>query len=87
MRRTLRWNDMPIGALTERRQNEAPVRRFDMTNNSTIPTDTKKKSDVVHPGMMGDGTEEQNLDEQGDPEARIEEDELDAAFGSKNPKK
>jgi hypothetical protein len=29
-----------------------------MTNSSTIPTDTKKKSDVVHPGMMGDGTEE-----------------------------
>jgi hypothetical protein len=58
-----------------------------MTNNLTIPTDTKKKSDVVHPGMMGDGTEEQNLDERGDPEARIEEDELDAAFGSKNPKK
>jgi hypothetical protein len=60
---------------------------FEMTNNSTIPTDTKKKSDVVHPGMMGDGTEEQNLDERGDPEARIEEDELDAAFGNKNPKK
>jgi hypothetical protein len=58
-----------------------------MTNNSSIPTDAKKKSDVVHPGMMGDGTEEQNLDERGDPKARIEEDELDAAFGSKNPKK
>jgi hypothetical protein len=28
-----------------------------------------------------------NLDERGDPKARIEEDELDAAFGSKNPKK
>jgi hypothetical protein len=58
-----------------------------MTNNSTIPTDTKKKSDVVQPGMMGDGTEEQNLDEGGDPAARIEEDELAAAFGNKNPKK
>jgi hypothetical protein len=58
-----------------------------MTNNSTIPTDTKKKSGFVHPGMMGDGTEEQNLNERGDPAARIEEDELDAAFGSKNPKK
>jgi hypothetical protein len=58
-----------------------------MTNISTIPTDTKKKSDVVHPGMMGDGTEEQNLNERGDPEARIEEDELDAAFGNQTPKK
>jgi hypothetical protein len=28
-----------------------------------------------------------NLNERGDPEARIEEDELDAAFGSNNPKK
>jgi hypothetical protein len=58
-----------------------------MTNNSTIPTVTKKKSDVVHPGMMGDGTEEQNLDERGNPTARIEEDELDAAFGNQKPKK
>ena len=38
-----------------------------MTNTPTIPTDTKKKSDVSHPGMMGDGTEEQNLDERGNP--------------------
>jgi hypothetical protein len=47
----------------------------------------KKKSDVGHPGMMGDGTEEQNLDERGNPAARIEEDELDAAFGNQKPKK
>jgi hypothetical protein len=58
-----------------------------MTDKPTIPTDTKKKSDVSHPGMMGDGTEEQNLDERGDPAARIEEDELDAAFGNQKPKK
>jgi hypothetical protein len=32
--------------------------------------------------MMGDGAEEQNLDERGNPSARIEEDELDAAFGN-----
>jgi hypothetical protein len=37
--------------------------------------------------MMGDGTEEQNLDEPGNPAARIKEDEVDAAFGKKNPKK
>jgi hypothetical protein len=58
-----------------------------MTNKPTIPTDIKKKSDVSHPGMMGDGTEEQNLDERGNPAARIEEDELDAAFGNQKPKK
>jgi hypothetical protein len=61
-----------------------------MTNTPTIPTDTKKKSNVSHPGipaLMGNGTEEQNLDERGNPAARIEEDELDAAFGNQKPKK
>jgi hypothetical protein len=33
-----------------------------------------------HPGMMGDGTEEQNLGQPGDPAARITEDEVKAAF-------
>jgi hypothetical protein len=53
-----------------------------MTDKPTIPTDAEKKTDVSHPGMMGDGAEEQNLDERGNPSARIEEDELDAAFGN-----
>ena len=30
--------------------------------------------------MMGDGTEEQNLGQPGNPAARIKEDEVDAAF-------
>ena len=33
-----------------------------------------------HPGMMGDGTEEQNLDQPGNPGARITEDEVRDAF-------
>jgi hypothetical protein len=33
---------------------------------------TKKQPDVAHPGMMEDGTEEQNLDERGNPGARQE---------------
>ena len=33
-----------------------------------------------HPGMMGDGTEEQNLGQPGDPAARITEDEVKTAF-------
>ena len=49
--------------------------------------DAGKKTATPHPGMMGDGTEEQNLDQRGNPGARIEEDELDAAFGNKAPKK
>jgi len=58
-----------------------------MANAPLVPKDTDKKTNVSHPGMMGDGTEEQNLDEVGNPAARIEKDELDAAFGGKNPKK
>ena len=41
---------------------------------------TKKPSANPHPGMMGDGTEEQNLGQPGNPAARIKEDEVDAAF-------
>jgi hypothetical protein len=37
--------------------------------------------------MMGDGTEEQNLDQPGDPAARIKEDEVAEAFGNQPPEK
>ena len=42
-----------------------------MTNKPTTSHDIKKQADVAHPGMMGDGTEEQNLNEPGNPAARI----------------
>lgn len=42
----------------------------------------KENAAVPHQGMMGDGTEEQNLNQPGNPGARIKEDELDAAFGT-----
>jgi hypothetical protein len=58
-----------------------------MTKAPLVPKDADKKADVSHPGMMGDGTEEQNLNEPGDPAARIKKDELDAAFGRQNSKK
>jgi hypothetical protein len=48
---------------------------------------SKTKSKVSHPGMMGDGTEEQNLGERGNPSARIKKKEVVAAFGAKKPKK
>jgi hypothetical protein len=51
-------------------------------------TSVPSKSDKIsRPGMMGDGTEEQNLNEKGDPALRIKSDEVDAAFGKKEPKK
>ena len=55
--------------------------------NKPIPTVPSKTPAIVHPGMLGDGTEEQNLNEPGDPSARIKQDELDAAFGKTEPKK
>ena len=56
-------------------------------NNKPIISLPKKPDKVSHPGMMGDGTEEQNLNETGDPSVRIKPDEVDAAFGKKNTKK
>jgi hypothetical protein len=58
-----------------------------MTSKSTVPNDAKKTGKVAHPGMMGDGTEEQNLNQRGKPEARIKKDELDTAFGKQRPVK
>jgi hypothetical protein len=45
---------------------------------------TSKK--VSHPGMMGDGTEEQNLGQRGNPAARIKQGEVSAAFGKTGAK-
>ena len=42
--------------------------------------DSKKNPAEPHPGMMGDGTEEQNLGQPGNPAARIKKGEVDAAF-------
>ena len=58
-----------------------------MTNKPTVPKDTKKPAAVSHPGMMGDGTEEQNLNERGNPSARIKKDEVESAFNKQRPKK
>lgn len=49
--------------------------------------DVKKPSGIAHPGMMGDGTEEQNLNERGDPAARITKAEVSAAFSGKTKPK
>jgi hypothetical protein len=49
--------------------------------------DSKEARPIFHLGMMGGGTEEQNLGERGDPAKRIKEDEVDAAFNEPAPKK
>ena len=56
----------------------------------TNKPDPKASKTPSHPGMMGDGTEEQNLGQPGNPAARIKKDEVDAAFvkdGNKSGKK
>ena len=50
-----------------------------MTNKS-VSNEGKKSPAEPHAGMMGDGTEEQNLGQPGNPAARIKQDEVDAAF-------
>ena len=40
----------------------------------------KQQAKNLRPGMMGDGTEEQNLNQTGNPGARITQDEIDTAF-------
>jgi hypothetical protein len=58
-----------------------------MTRKATTPRETKKRAKISHPGMMGDGTEEQNLGERGNPAARIKKKEVTAAFSKRRPKK
>jgi hypothetical protein len=58
-----------------------------MTTKPTVRSDPKKPAEVLHPGMMGDGTEEQNLNERGTSEARIKKDDVDAAFGKPSTNK
>lgn len=50
-----------------------------MPDQTKTPSD-KPKTDDPHPGMMGDGTEEQNLGQPGQPGARITEEEVQEAF-------
>lgn len=54
-----------------------------MTDKDKNSNDLKKVPNASPVGMLGDGTEEQNLNQPGNPAARITEDEVDAAFGTK----
>ena len=42
--------------------------------------DENPKQDGSQPGVLGDGTEEQNLGQPGNPKARITEEEVQEAF-------
>ena len=58
-----------------------------MLKKTPAPHKTKKRAKIAHPGMMGDGTEEQNLGQRGNPAARIKKKEVTAAFGKRRRKK
>jgi hypothetical protein len=58
-----------------------------MTKKSPARSKTKKRAKVAYSGMMGDGTEEQNLGQRGNPAARIKKKEVAAAFGKRRTKK
>src|SRR5260221_397017 len=64
-----------VESQTRRNHNRAGITRLIF---GQALKDTNTKADVSHPGMMGDGTEEQNLNERGDPAARIKKNEVDA---------
>jgi hypothetical protein len=51
------------------------------------PKGSDKNTATPHPGMMGDGTEEQNLGQPGNPAARIKKDEVDTAFAKDEKRK
>ena len=54
-----------------------------MTNKEKNSGDLKKMANTSPVGMLGDGTEEQNLNQPGNSAARIKKDEVEAAFGDK----
>ncbi len=58
-----------------------------MTRELPTSKGIKRQARTAHPGMMGDGTEEQNLGERGNSAARIKKKEVVAAFGKKRPTK
>jgi hypothetical protein len=58
-----------------------------MAKKTTASKKKRVQARVAHPGMMGDGTEEQNLNERGNPAARIKKKEVVAAFGKPRAKK
>jgi hypothetical protein len=61
---------------TSKPKQKTVARRRAASSKGTAP----KAKVELHPGMMGDGTEEQNLNQPGNPEARIAKAEIDTAF-------
>jgi len=58
-----------------------------MKKKSQVRKKNGKRAKITHPNMMGDGTEEQNLGERGNPAVRIKKKEVIAVFGKRRRKK
>jgi hypothetical protein len=58
-----------------------------MTEKAAASKRIRKQAKVAYPGMLGDGTEEQNLGQRGNPAARIKKKEVTTAFGKPRRKK
>jgi hypothetical protein len=79
-----------ISERCERQPETANTTDFPMTDEpeqKDAKKDANEPRPIIHLGMMGDGTEEQNLGERGDPAQRIKGDEVEAAFNQPAPKK
>ena len=59
----------------------------DFVSNKPVLTVPPKSAKIVHPCMLGDETEEQNLNETGDLPLSIKKEQVEAAFGKIDSKK
>jgi hypothetical protein len=80
---TTRRNQQSPGATSDDagRTRESGAMRADPSLAGNKP----RQGDLSRPGVMGDETEEQNLNQPGDPSARISRDEVEAAFSGNKP--
>lgn len=77
-------NRSAVKASKPKRKSIAPRRKTVVSSitrsRKTAASKSEAQTNAPHPGMMGDGTEEQNLNQKGNPEARITQDDIDEAF-------
>jgi hypothetical protein len=67
-------------ALTHRLATPADVPALRRVMDAAINELQLNRQGASRPGVMGDGTQEQNLNQPGDPKARITRQEVEAAF-------
>jgi hypothetical protein len=74
-----------VAKRTKKKAKRAPAKKVAAKKAAKRPRKAKRASagkvpNVMHPGMMGDGTEEQNLNQPGNSQARIKKSEVEDAF-------